>query len=343
MNHKERFNATLERKPVDRPATWLGMPLSSSLEKMLEYFKVPDLDGLKRLLDDDLYHVDVPYHSPTADHVACAFDWTKEGQSDYEHRTLTTPGFFEDYTDPSKIDDFEWPDPSKYIKSADCKATVDAVKGDYAIMGALWSCHFQDVCAAFGMARAFVVMLKHPEMFKAVIDRITGFYLEANEIFLEATAGKLDCVLVGNDFGGQKGLMLSPRHIRKYALPGSKKIIDQAKSFGVKVIYHSCGSIFDIIPDLIDLGVDAIHPLQTLARDMEPSRLKREFGTKVSFMGGVDTQDLLVNGTPEQVRANVMALKDIFPTGLVISPSHEALMPDVNPENVKAIFEGFRN
>ena len=209
MNHKQRFHATLERKPVDRPASWLGMPLSASLEKFLEYFDVPDLDALKILLDDDLYHVDVPYHSPTSDHVACAFNWTKEGQSDYENRTLTTPGFFEDYTDPSKIDEFDWPDPSKHIKPLDCKAVVGAVKGEYAIMGALWSCHFQDACAAFGMERAFVVMLKHPEMFKAVIDRITEFYLQANEIFLKATAGKIDCVLVGNDFGGQKGLPIA--------------------------------------------------------------------------------------------------------------------------------------
>ena len=139
--------------------------------------------------------------------------------------------------------------------------------------------------------------------------------------------------------GSQRGLMLSPQCVRDFIIPGSKKLVEQAHSYGLKVIYHSCGSIVDVIPDLIGAGVDIVHPIQALAAGMEPQGLKEKFDGKVSFCGGVDTQDLLVNGTPEMVRAKVKELRTIFPTGLIISPSHEAIMPDVPPANIHALFE----
>jgi len=105
------------------------------------------------------------------------------------------------------------------------------------------------------------------------------------------------------------------------------------------VIYHSCGSIVRIIPMLIEAGVDAIHPIQALAAGMDAESLKEKFGDKVSFCGGVDTQDLLPNGTPEDVRAEVRRLRKLFPTGLIISPSHEAIQSDVPPANIKTMFD----
>ena len=104
------------------------------------------------------------------------------------------------------------------------------------------------------------------------------------------------------------------------------------------MLYHSCGAIHDIIPDLIEAGVDVVHPIQALAAGMEPRRLKAEFGDRVSFCGGVDAQNLMVNGTPEEVAAKVRELREIFPTGLILSPSHEAILPDTNPQNIEALF-----
>ena len=85
--------------------------------------------------------------------------------------------------------------------------------------------------------------------------------------------------------------------------------------------------------------MDAIHPIQALAKDMDAENLQRAYGGKVSFCGGVDTQELLVHGTPEEVRAVVRHLRTLFPTGLIISPSHEAIQEDVSTENLLAIFE----
>ena len=334
MTHKERFHATIERRPVDRPACWLGLPMPEAHAGLFEHFGVESVDALKAKLDDDVYPVELPYHSPVSDAIYMAFPFAKTETA----RTLTAPGFFEDYSDPARVDEFDWPDPSQYIDPDECRQVVDAAPQDYAIMGVVWSAHFQDACAAFGMETALVKMVTEPEMFRVVIDRITEFYLQANDIFLTATQGKLDAILIGNDFGSQTGLMLSPNLIREHVWPGARKLIDQAKSHGVKVLYHACGSICDIIPDLIELGVDAIHPIQALAKDMQAPKLKAEFGDVASFCGGVDAQELLVNGTPQQVRDQICELRDLFPTGLVISPSHEAILPDISPANVEALF-----
>jgi len=343
MTHKERFYATIERKEVDRPASWLGIPTPGATKNLIEYFQVDSLDDVLQILDDDLYPVELPYHSPTSDAIYMAFNFAQQGQSTDENRTLTAPGFFENYSDPSRVAEFDWPDPTKYINPEECRQIVESAPQDRATLGVLWSCHFQDACAAFGMEAALVKMLDESDMFQAVIDRITTFYLQANGIFYEATQGKLDAILIGNDFGGQRGLMLSPKLIRKHVWSGTKQLIEQAKSYGVKVIHHSCGSIYPIMQDLIDLGADAIHPIQALAKDMSAEKMKAEFYGKVSFCGGVDTQELLARGIPKQVYQRVQELKALFPTGLIISPSHEALLPDVEPKNVEAIFKAIKN
>lgn len=342
MDHIDRFFATVERKPVDRPASWLGIPDPKSYDGLFKYFRVSSMVELKQKLDDDIFPVELPYRSPTSNAIYTALDFTKKDKGKVDGRTLTAPGFFEDYSDPSRIDDFDWPDPSKYIDPDECKKVVEEVPKGYAVLGVVWSAHFQDACAAFGMETALVKMIIEPEMFQAVIDRILEFYLQANEIFYSNTKGKLHAVLLGNDFGSQRGLMVSPALLRKFVFPGIKKLVDQAKSYGLKVIYHSCGSIFDVIPDLIEVGVDVIHPIQALAKDMEPRKLKENFGERVSFCGGVDAQNLLVNGTPAEVKEKVLELKNIFPTGLIISPSHEAILPDIPPANVEALFEAVK-
>jgi uroporphyrinogen decarboxylase len=203
----------------------------------------------------------------------------------------------------------------------------------------LWSVHFQDTCASFGLQTALMNMVSNPEVVEAVNNKILDFYLAANDMFYKTAGDKFHAVLIGNDMGTQRGLMLSPELIRRFVMPGCRALVEQAHAYGKKVIYHSCGSIADIIPDLIAAGVDVIHPIQALAAGMEPLSLKKLYGVKVAFCGGLDVQQLLVQGDPELVRAKVRELRDIFPTGLIISPSHEAILPDVSPRNIRALFD----
>ena len=340
MKHKDRFLATIENAPVDRPASWLGLPVTSAEAALFNHFGVKSINELKIRIDDDIYPIEVPYNFPPSNHIACAFRFAKVSRGDTpDNRTLTAPGFFEDYSEVADVEKFNWPDPSEYLDREESKRRAKAIDPDYARMGILWSAHFQDACSAFGMEHALMVMLTNPDMFKAVIDRITEFYLKANEIFYEATKGYLDVVLIGNDFGSQTGLMVDPSLINEYVFPGTKKLINQAKSYGLKVMHHSCGSIFPIIDDIIRLGADIIHPIQALAHDMDAHNLKAHFNKRVAFCGGVDAQYLLVNGSPDDVSKKVSELVGLFPTGLIISPSHEAILPDIPPANIEAMFK----
>ncbi len=339
MNSLERFYATVNREPVDRPAAWLGMPDIFAQPALFKHYGVENFHELKLAVGDDFYAVEVPYESPNASAIYAAFDWYMDGNVDAEERTLTTPGCFAEAEDLEDLEFFQWPDPAEYIDVEECKRRVALAPDDKVCLGMMWSAHFQDTCAAFGMENALMNMIANPEIYEAVDEKIMEFYLKANEIFYEATKGRLNAVLIGNDMGSQRGLMLSPDMVRRFIIPGCKKLVEQAHSYGLKVIYHSCGSIVDIIPDLIEAGVDIIHPIQALAAGMEPQGLKEKFGDKVSFCGGVDTQDLLVNGTPEDVKNKVKELRTIFPTGLIISPSHEAILPDIPPANIQALFD----
>ncbi|QBG47653.1 methyltransferase [Verrucomicrobia bacterium S94] len=342
MDHIERFINTIERKPVDRPASWMGQPTEAALEGLFSYFGVGSITEMSLKLDDDVVTLEMPYHSPTADAIHMALDFSNHGKVGNEERTLGETGFFKGVEDPARVDDFDWPDPSKYIDPDLCRKLVDELPQDRARMAILWSSHFQDTNAAFGMEEAMMMMYDSPEMYHAVINRCTDFYLEANKIFYEAVADKIHAVLIGNDMGSQQGLMVSPELLHEFVTPSNVRLIEQAKSYGLKVIYHSCGAVADIIPDLIESGVDVVHPIQALAAGMEPQGLKDRFGDKVSFCGGVDAQNLLVNGTPEEVAAKVMELKSIFPTGLVISPSHEAILPDIPPANIEALLNAVK-
>lgn len=339
MNSLERFYATVNREPVDRPAAWLGMPDIFAQPALFKHYGVENFHELKLAVGDDFYAVEVPYESPNASAIYAAFDWYMDGKVDAEERTLTTPGCFAEAEELEDLEFFQWPDPAKYIDVEECKRRVALAPDDKVCLGMMWSAHFQDTCAAFGMENALMNMIANPEIYEAVDEKIMEFYLKANEIFYEATKGRLNAVLIGNDMGSQRGLMLSPDMVRRFIIPGCKKLVEQAHSYGLKVIYHSCGSIVDIIPDLIEAGVDIIHPIQALAAGMEPQGLKEKFGDKVSFCGGVDTQDLLVNGTPEDVKNKVKELRTIFPTGLIISPSHEAILPDIPPANIQVLFD----
>lgn len=342
MTRRERFHATVRREPADRPAGWLGLPSEDALPGLLGYFGVETTEDLKLALADDLYPVWLPYHSPHSDKVSAAFDFAGKGRIPEKERTWTVEGFFANRSDPGEIEAFPWPDPKAHIDPEECRRAVSAVPEDYAALGVVWAAHFQDSCAAFGMETALVKMIAEPEMYQAVVERILHFYLEACEIFYGAAAGLLDAVLLGNDFGSQSGLMVSPDLLRRFVFPGVRQLVDQAHRHGLVVIYHSCGSIRPVIADLVGLGVEVIHPIQARAAEMEITGLSRDFGGVVSFCGGVDTQSLLVSGTTGEVREAVLRLRELFPTGLIVSPSHEAILPDVPPANIEAMFQALR-
>jgi uroporphyrinogen decarboxylase len=347
MNSIERFYATIERRPVDRPAAWLGIPSPQALPGLFAEYGVDNLHDLKLAVGDDFYSVAIPYRSEYSSSISSAFDWYQDGKVRIANRTLTADGCFKDCETEEDLAFFKWPEPEKYIDPEECRALVEQAPEDKAVLGAFWSTHFQNTCASFGMETALMNMISNPELVEAVDKKIVDFFVRANEVFLKAVfcrpgGGKgrrLHAILIGDDVGTQRGLLVSPDLIRRFVIPGCRALVEQAHSYGVKVIYHSCGSVADAIPDMIEAGVDAVHPIQALAAGMDPENLRSRYGDRVSFCGGVDTQHLLVRGAPEDVKNKIRELRKLFPTGLIISPSHEAIQDDVPPKNIRALFE----
>jgi uroporphyrinogen decarboxylase len=152
--------------------------------------------------------------------------------------------------------------------------------------------------------------------------------------------GYVQVLVVGDDLGMQSGPQLSPASYRELFQPRHKKIYNRAKELsGAYIFMHNCGGVYQLIPDLIDAGVDILNPVQTSAKYMVPERLKSEFGKDLTFWGGgCDTQGVLINGTPAEVREDVRRRLEIWmPGGGVVWNQVHNVLADVPPENVDAM------
>jgi uroporphyrinogen decarboxylase len=134
-------------------------------------------------------------------------------------------------------------------------------------------------------------------------------------------------------------LICGPAQFDEFILPWFRRFAELGKKYNKQVILHSCGAIHKVIDRLIDAKVDCLHPLQAKAANMNAEVLAQDFKGRIAFMGGVDTQDLLVNGTPEQIKADVRRIKKLLGPRLIVSPSHEAILPNIPPQNLEAMAE----
>lgn len=253
--------------------------------------------------------------------------------------SLDQPGVFADCEDVAEVDAFDWPD-EKYVDFTDTIREIDrTIEADQAVLSGTWSCFFHDMCSFFGMENYFVKMYTDPEVVEAATEHVVDFYLRINERLFKQASDKIDMFFFGNDFGSQLDLLISPQLFDRFVMPAFVKFTEQAHRFGMKVLLHSCGSIDRVIPQLIDAGVDALHPIQARAAHMDAVSLSKKYNGKIVFVGGVDTQQLLPFGTPQQVRDEVHRLRDLFGPNYVVSPSHESILPGVSVENIIAMAE----
>jgi len=197
--------------------------------------------------------------------------------------------------------------------------------------------------ALFGFEDYFCRMLLEPSLVDEVSERILRGKLAFYEAVFSELGDLLDVVAEADDLGTQRGAFLSLDDYRRRIKPHQARLFAfiKSKAPGVKIFYHSCGSVVDFVPDLIDIGIDALNPLQLRAAGMDPAFLKKEFGRDLCFWGGgVDTQDVLPHGTPETVRDEVRRRIEVWAKGggYVFSTVHN-IQADVPPENVVALFD----
>ena len=194
----------------------------------------------------------------------------------------------------------------------------------------------------FGMENVYLYVAGEKRRYARFLDRLTDHHLEFVEKLLPPLKGLLDIVVVGDDLGMQSGPQLSPSAYRELFLPRHKKIYSRIKELsGAHMFMHNCGGVYQLIPALIEAGVEILNPVQTSARHMEPERLKREFGRDLTFWGGgCDTQGVLIRGTPEEVREDVRRRLEIWmPGGGYVFCQVHNVLADVPPENFEAMLE----
>jgi uroporphyrinogen decarboxylase len=145
----------------------------------------------------------------------------------------------------------------------------------------------------------------------------------------------------GNDFGTQLDLFLSPELFRRFVLPSFRRLAAIGLRHGKTVMLHSCGSIYRVIPDLIDAGVQVLHPIQAAASGMDAKSLSQYKGD-LAFVGGIDAQTFFVNATPQQIKDEVRRVRSVLGPNLIVSPSHEEILPNVPAANLLAMAEAAR-
>lgn len=184
-------------------------------------------------------------------------------------------------------------------------------------------------------------LVVNPEFSEGLMERVLSVSAGIAEYVLEEVGDYVDVVLFPDDLGFQDRPYMRPSMYTELVKPYHRRLVETIKSkTSAKVLMHSDGSIYKLLPDIVDIGVDAINPVQHSAKNMESSRLKAEFGRDLSFHGGVDTQQVLPWGTPEDVRREVKSrIEELGPDGGFILASVHNIQAEVPAENIVAMFE----
>jgi len=213
---------------------------------------------------------------------------------------------------------------------------------DYAIFGWFGGSLVEGGQFARGWEQFLIDLVQNPEFASKLVEKLFQAAMADLERYIDAVGEYVDVIGFGDDLGTQMGLQFSPKIYRSLFLPYHKQLYGLVHSrTNAYVFLHSCGSVYDLIPDLIEAGVDILNPVQTSAAKMDPVKLKQEFGDRLSFWGGGSCpHTVLPWSTPEEVEADVRKRLQIFAPGggYVFAPIHN-IQPDVPPENIVAMYD----
>ncbi len=191
-----------------------------------------------------------------------------------------------------------------------------------------------------GMQEFLIDLAAAPEIPHYIMDRLGEVYVENLRRVLDLVGDRLDMIYFYDDVATQNSLMISKSMWREFVRPHHARLVELAHARGLKVMYHCDGAIYPLIPDLIELGIDLLNPIQPDAKNMDGRRLKAEFGDRLAFHGGIDIMRILPQGTPDEVRAEVRERVQVLGRGggYVLCSSHH-IQPDTPVENVLAMYE----
>lgn len=244
-----------------------------------------------------------------------------------------------DVNDIKKIENYIFPDPLADIRYDLAKEYISKYKDDYGIIGDAEMSLFELAWNLVGFEEFLMGMYTGEPYVEALLDKCLEFNMAVS---LKLVDLGCDMIWLGDDVGAQNNMIMNPSLHKKLLKPRLAKVIQalKARNSDIKVAYHSCGAITEIIPDLIDAGVDILNPIQPLATGMDLGKLKKQYGKDLAFFGGVDVQDVLPVGSVQDVKDEVKLRIEQAGTngGYILAPAHN-IQPDTPVENVYAMFE----
>ncbi|MCK5153186.1 MAG: hypothetical protein KAQ93_02415 [Spirochaetales bacterium] len=340
MRSKDRVAAVFAGEIPDRIPRWCGAS-PEFWEKAKKETALNDED-LRIRMGDDFHRIYSEYKGPSIELVPGAtwcspFGVQREGIG--YGQPMTHP--MKDVNTISEVKDWLWPDPNM-VDISTLRSQAGEWEGKYSVLGGEWSPFWHDVIDLVGHENLYYLMYDHPEMTKLIFEKVTDFYFEATRRAFDEAADVIDIFFIGNDFGGQTGPLMGVEMFNEFMIPSMKRLINLGHDYNLPVMLHCCGGYRELIPTLIDAGIDCLHALQPDARGMEPGSLKKEFGDKIVLNGSIDSHHILINGkSPEWVREQTMAVLEIMKPGgrYIGGASHDTILEETPVENVLAMMD----
>lgn len=340
MNPKDRVTSALNhRPPIDRVPIflWFHPDTADRLGKMLEIpsawvGEVIGNDVRQTWVNNNYAMEGIVHERDGESHVdAWGIRWVR-GYSfnQIAHHPLAG-------SSPEEIEAYVFPE-DQIDRLFEAMDRTAAAQGDYFLGCDVSPCAYEMFWRLRGMETAILDMVEMPALASELIDRCASFAIFLAEEAYQRYA--LDWLWTGDDVASQTNLMFSPKTWRAMVKPALQRVFAVGKAHNSWVAYHCCGALRPILPDLVEMGMDVLNPIQVNCPGMDIFELKREFGKSISFMGGLDTQYLIPNGSTTDVRRAVRRLLDevAYDGGYILAASH-TIPPETPDANIFALLD----
>lgn len=343
MSPRDRWQAVLDRRAPDRvPMDYWGT--TEATANLCRHLGCDEAEAMRRLHVDRPLTVAPRYVGPKpkdgADYWGIRYRTVDYGTGTYQELAECPLARFE------SVDEIEaaytWPSPDWW----DYSGIAEQVRGqDHRPVRGGGSEPFLRYCALRGQEQAYMDLVLAPDMVHYCLDKLFDLAYEDTRRIFEAIPGRVMITYIAEDLGSQTGLLFSPAQIREFLLPRMKRMMDLTRENGSHVFTHSDGAVRPVIGDLIEIGVQVLNPIQWRCPGMEREGLKKDFGDRLVFHGGMDNQHTVPFGSVDDVRQEVLDNLRILGAGggYIVAPCHniQAVTP---PENIVAIYEtGYAN
>jgi len=354
MNSKERFQKTISGDIPDRPPLYVSVTPQVAY-KLSKKLNEPYEEPLDSMLSTRASHMNLmtKLGADAVGITVCApsnnitVDLGKGLSTNEWGMVFKNTGQYNEFYEfplvhaqnAKDIENYNFPDPFAPGRWNSAQKTLNKYGKTHGIIADLETTLFETAWYLTGLEKFLIDMMMEAEYINPLLDKIQFIHTEYGKKLIEMGADVLWC---GDDFGTQTSLMIDPDTFRSIFKPRIKEMFKEFRKVNpnIKLAWHSCGAVEPLIPDFIDIGLDILNPIQPLATGMDPQVLKDTYGKNIIFFGGICVQDLLPNGTPDAIKAEVIRRAKILGKdgGYIIAPAHN-IQEDTSVENILALFE----